>query len=106
MSGTPCDVPLPRNVNANAMRLAAQVIRNKNSGEQKARCAAPGYCSNWKKRFTPDGFFVLREASDCGKLAGNHWVMRTVFISYSHTDEAWKDKLLPHLQTLEKAGVE
>ena len=24
-----------------------------------------------------------------------------VFISYSHKDEAWKDKLLPHLKALE-----
>ena len=30
----------------------------------------------------------------------------TVFISYSHRDEVWKDKLLPHLQALEQAGVE
>jgi len=28
-----------------------------------------------------------------------------VFISYSHKDEAWKDKLLPHLRALEQAGV-
>ena len=30
----------------------------------------------------------------------------TVFISYSHQDEEWKDKLLPHLYALESAGVE
>jgi len=30
---------------------------------------------------------------------------KTVFISYSHHDEAWKDKLVPHLQALEQAGV-
>ncbi len=28
----------------------------------------------------------------------------TVFISYSHKDEAWKDRLRPHLGVLEKAG--
>lgn len=28
-----------------------------------------------------------------------------VFISYSHKDEAWKDKLLPHLNALVQAGV-
>jgi len=27
--------------------------------------------------------------------------MLKVFISYSHKDEAWKDKLLPHLKALE-----
>lgn len=31
--------------------------------------------------------------------------MSKVFISYSHKDEAWKDKLLPHLNALEQAGV-
>jgi hypothetical protein len=30
----------------------------------------------------------------------------TVFISYSHQDEAWNNKLLPHLRALETAGVE
>jgi hypothetical protein len=29
----------------------------------------------------------------------------TVFISYSHQDEVWKNKLLPHLGGLEQAGV-
>ena len=29
----------------------------------------------------------------------------TVFISYSHKDEAWKHQLLPHLTALEQAGV-
>ncbi|MEP7304275.1 MAG: toll/interleukin-1 receptor domain-containing protein [Acidobacteriota bacterium] len=29
----------------------------------------------------------------------------TVFISYSHRDEAWKDRLLPQLLALEQAGV-
>lgn len=29
----------------------------------------------------------------------------TVFISYSHKDETWKDKLLPHLRALETAGI-
>ena len=28
----------------------------------------------------------------------------TVFISYSHTDEAWKDRLVTHLRVLEKKG--
>ena len=28
----------------------------------------------------------------------------TVFISYSHKDEEWKDRLRPHLGTLEIAG--
>ena len=28
----------------------------------------------------------------------------TVFISYSHKDEDWKDRLRPHLGVLEKAG--
>ncbi|MCK5058491.1 MAG: toll/interleukin-1 receptor domain-containing protein, partial [Candidatus Aminicenantes bacterium] len=27
---------------------------------------------------------------------------RQIFISYSHKDEAWKDRLIPHLQVLEK----
>lgn len=31
--------------------------------------------------------------------------MPKVFISYSHRDEAWKDKLLPHLKALEQAGM-
>ena len=31
--------------------------------------------------------------------------MPKVFISYSHKDEAWKDKLLPHLKVLELAGM-
>ncbi|TAK65439.1 MAG: toll/interleukin-1 receptor domain-containing protein [Bacteroidetes bacterium] len=30
--------------------------------------------------------------------------MASVFISYSHKDEVWKDRLLPHLRMLEKAG--
>ncbi len=29
----------------------------------------------------------------------------TVFISYSHRDEAWKDLLVPQLRALEQAGV-
>ncbi len=29
----------------------------------------------------------------------------TVFISYSHKDEEWKEKLVPHLQALEHAGI-
>ena len=29
----------------------------------------------------------------------------TVFISYSHKDEEWKDKLVPHLQALEQSGI-
>jgi hypothetical protein len=29
----------------------------------------------------------------------------TVFISYCHRDEPWKDKLLPQLLALEQAGV-
>jgi hypothetical protein len=29
----------------------------------------------------------------------------TVFISYSHQDEAWNKKLLPQLRALENAGV-
>ena len=28
----------------------------------------------------------------------------SVFVSYSHKDEIWKDRLLPHLGMLEKAG--
>jgi hypothetical protein len=28
----------------------------------------------------------------------------TVFISYSHLDEAWKEKFLPHFLQLERAG--
>lgn len=31
--------------------------------------------------------------------------MPNVFISYSHKDEAWKDKLLPQLKALEQAGM-
>ncbi len=30
--------------------------------------------------------------------------MATVFISYSHKDEAWKNRLEPHLKTLEIEG--
>lgn len=30
----------------------------------------------------------------------------TVFISYSHKDEIWKDRLKPHLIMLEKANIE
>ncbi|MHC4478858.1 MAG: TIR domain-containing protein [Planctomycetota bacterium] len=30
--------------------------------------------------------------------------MKKVFISYSHKDEQWKDRLLPHLQALEQQG--
>ena len=30
----------------------------------------------------------------------------TVFISYSHQDEAWKNKLLPQLHALEQAGID
>ena len=30
----------------------------------------------------------------------------TVFISYSHRDEAWKDRLVPQLRALEQAGVD
>ncbi len=30
----------------------------------------------------------------------------TVFVSYSHTDKEWTNKLLPHLHALEQAGVE
>ncbi len=30
----------------------------------------------------------------------------TVFISYSHKDEAWKDLLVPHLRALEMAGLD
>lgn len=30
----------------------------------------------------------------------------TVFVSYSHQDESWTDRLLPHLRTLETAGVD
>ena len=29
----------------------------------------------------------------------------TVFISYSHKDEVWKDRLLPHLRVLEHEGI-
>lgn len=31
---------------------------------------------------------------------------QTVFISYSHKDEAWKDLLVPHLRALEMAGLD
>lgn len=31
---------------------------------------------------------------------------KTVFISYSQKDEAWKNMLLPHLRALEQTGVE
>ena len=30
--------------------------------------------------------------------------MKKVFISYSHKDEEWKDRLMPHLRTLEQQG--
>jgi tetratricopeptide (TPR) repeat protein len=30
----------------------------------------------------------------------------TVFVSYSHKDEVWKGRLLPHLKALEQAGVD
>jgi TIR domain-containing protein len=29
----------------------------------------------------------------------------TVFISYSHVDETWKDRVVKHLRVLEPAGV-
>lgn len=29
----------------------------------------------------------------------------TVFISYSHKDEEWKDRLVTHLSVLERAGL-
>jgi hypothetical protein len=29
----------------------------------------------------------------------------TVFVSYSHQDEQWKDRLLPHLKVLEQVGT-
>jgi tetratricopeptide (TPR) repeat protein len=32
--------------------------------------------------------------------------MKRVFISYSHKDELWKDRLKPHLGMLEKAGLD
>lgn len=32
--------------------------------------------------------------------------VETVFISYSHKDERWKDRLLPHLHALVEAGVQ
>ena len=31
---------------------------------------------------------------------------RTIFVSYSHKDEAWKDRLLPHMKMLVQAGHE
>ena len=30
--------------------------------------------------------------------------MKKIFISYSHMDEEWKDKLRPHLKVLEQLG--
>ena len=30
----------------------------------------------------------------------------TIFISYSHKDEEWKDRLRPHLKMLEQAGLD
>src|SRR2546430_751269 len=30
----------------------------------------------------------------------------TVFVSYSHKDESWKNKLLPQLHALERAGID
>lgn len=32
--------------------------------------------------------------------------MKTIFISYSHKDEDWKDRFKPHVQMLEKAGLQ
>ena len=41
-----------------------------------------------------------------GSSSGNDEAVRpTVFISYSHKDEGWKDRLLPHLKALEQAGL-
>ena len=31
--------------------------------------------------------------------------MQKIFISYSHQDEAWKDRLIPHFSTLQKHGL-
>jgi tetratricopeptide (TPR) repeat protein len=31
--------------------------------------------------------------------------MNKIFISYSHQDEAWKDRLVPHFSTLQKQGL-
>ena len=31
-------------------------------------------------------------------------IVPSVFVSYSHRDEIWKDRLKPHLQMLEQAG--
>ena len=40
-----------------------------------------------------------------GSSSGNDEAVRpTVFISYSHQDEVWKDRLRPHLGVLEQAG--
>ena len=40
-----------------------------------------------------------------GSSSGNDEAVRpTVFISYSHQDEGWKDRLRPHLGVLEQAG--
>jgi hypothetical protein len=32
--------------------------------------------------------------------------MKTIFISYSHKDETWKDRFKPHVQMLEKVGLQ
>ena len=32
--------------------------------------------------------------------------MKTIFISYSHKDELWKDRFKPHVSMLEKAGLD
>ncbi len=34
-----------------------------------------------------------------------HMTKPTIFISYSHMDEVWKDRLRPHLKMLEQAGL-
>ena len=34
-----------------------------------------------------------------------HMTKPTIFISYSHMDEEWKDRLRPHLKMLEQAGL-
>jgi hypothetical protein len=31
--------------------------------------------------------------------------MHKIFISYSHHDEAWKDRLVPHFSALQKQGL-
>src|SRR5256885_9955929 len=58
--------------------------------------------SNWGFRLPLESINWLRESlSRCPAMPAP-----TVFVSYSHKDESWKNKLLPQLHALERAGID